>query len=157
MKPADQFFVFEHDWTAAVSLTLRQHVGLFLDHRDNRRRVQLMASGKRVANLFSYTCAFGIAAAKAGCEVVMNVDAAASTLALGKQNFEVNGLTSSRAGKFIEKDVRVWLEKQRIKELMAATRAGILLFAIRQHSLRPKLQVFFRSAVNGPNWPSLVR
>ncbi len=115
VKPADQFFVFEHDWTAAVSLTLRQHVGLFLDHRDNRRRVQLMASGKRVANLFSYTCAFGIAAAKAGCEVVMNVDAAASTLALGKQNFEVNGLTSSRAGKFIEKDVRVWLEKQRIK------------------------------------------
>ena len=111
-KPDDQFAVSEHDWQAVVTLNLRQHVGLFLDHRDNRRRVQKMAQGKRVANLFSYTCAFGLSAATAGCEVVMNVDASASTLNLGKQNFEMNGLTAKRSGKFIEKDVRLWLDKQ---------------------------------------------
>jgi 23S rRNA (cytosine1962-C5)-methyltransferase len=114
-KPEDQFAVTEHDWQALVTLTLRQHVGLFLDHRDNRRRVQKAANGKRIANLFSYTCAFGLAAAKSGCEVVMNVDASASTLNLGKQNFELNGLSKIRSGKFVEKDVRLWLEKQMAK------------------------------------------
>lgn len=112
IPPADEFIVNEHDWQASVTLTTRQHVGLFLDHRDNRRRVQQSAKGQRVANLFSYTCAFGIASARAGCEVVMNVDASASTLAIGKKNFELNQLSETRSGKFIEKDVRVWLEKQ---------------------------------------------
>ncbi len=110
--PLDSFEVTEHDWKALVTLTLRQHVGLFLDHRDNRRRVEQMASGKRIANLFSYTCAFGIAGAQGGAEVVLNVDASMSTLNLGKKNFELNGLTERRVGKFIERDVRVWLDKQ---------------------------------------------
>jgi 23S rRNA (cytosine1962-C5)-methyltransferase len=112
VAPEQQFVVWEHDWRAQVTLTMRQHVGLFLDHRDNRRRVQLQARGKRVANLFSYTCAFGIAAAAAGCEVVMNVDASAGTLNIGKQNFALNELSEARSGKFIEKDVRLWLERQ---------------------------------------------
>lgn len=110
--PSDNYEVIEHNWKALVNVTARQHVGLFLDHRDNRRRVQKQSSGKRVANLFSYTCAFGIVAAKVGCEVVMNVDAAASALNIGKQNFELNDLSAGRTGKFIERDVRIWLEKQ---------------------------------------------
>jgi 23S rRNA G2069 N7-methylase RlmK/C1962 C5-methylase RlmI len=122
-KPDEQFSVFEHEWQATVTLNLRQHVGLFLDHRDNRRRVQKMAQGKRVANLFSYTCAFGVSAAKAGCEVVMNVDASAGTLNLGKQNFELNDLTRRRSGKFIEKDVRLWLEKQ-VEKRISGTDGG---------------------------------
>jgi len=112
VEPPESFSVFEHDWQAEVSLTQRQHVGLFLDHRDNRRRVEKIAAGKRIANLFSYSCAFAVAAVKAGAEVVMNVDAAASALSLGKRNFELNGLSELRIGKFIERDVRVWLEKQ---------------------------------------------
>ncbi len=111
-EPPEIFEVSEHGWKAVVTLTLRQHVGLFLDHRDNRRRVQLAAAGKRVANLFSYTCAFGIVAALGEAEVVVNVDAAASTLNVGKKNFEINHLSDKRIGKFVERDVRVWLEKQ---------------------------------------------
>lgn len=111
-KPPELFDVKEHAWQASVTLTLRQHVGLFLDHRDNRRRIELMACNKRVANLFSYTCAFGVAAARGGAEVVVNVDASGSTLNLGKKNFESNGLSEKRVGKFVERDVRVWLEKQ---------------------------------------------
>ncbi|MEN9530237.1 MAG: hypothetical protein RI932_2110 [Pseudomonadota bacterium] len=111
-EPLETFEVHEHDWQAIVTLTLRQHVGLFLDHRDNRRRVQREAAGKRVANLFSYTCAFGIVAALADAEVVVNVDAAASTLNVGKRNFEINQLSEKRIGKFVERDVRIWLEKQ---------------------------------------------
>ena len=37
--------------------------GLFLDQRNNRRRLREMSSGKSVANLFAYTCAFTVAAA----------------------------------------------------------------------------------------------
>ncbi|MFZ9520593.1 MAG: pseudouridine synthase [Silvanigrellaceae bacterium] len=112
IEPPELFEVEEHEWKAWVTLTARQHVGLFLDHRDNRRRLQLVASGKRIANLFSYTCAFGIVASKAGCEVVMNVDSAGSTLAIGKKNFELNALVEARTGKFVERDARVWLQKQ---------------------------------------------
>ena len=38
-------------------------VGLFLEHRDNRRRIRELAAGKRVLNAFSYTCGFSVAAA----------------------------------------------------------------------------------------------
>lgn len=117
-EPPPHFFdVTEHQWSAEVTLTQRQHVGLFLDHRDNRRRVEMSSSEKRVANLFSYTCAFGIAAVCGGAEVVVNVDASASTLNVGKRNFDLNQMTASRRGKFVEKDVRVWLEKQVEKRL----------------------------------------
>jgi len=122
-EPPASFAVYEHDWQALVSLTERQHVGLFLDHRDNRRRVQNLARGKRIANLFSYTCAFAIAAAKADCEVVVNVDAAASALTLGKKNFELNHLSDLRRGKFVERDVRLWIKKQ-LEKMEAGQDAG---------------------------------
>ena len=110
--PPEIFAVREHSWQAWGTLTLRQHVGLFLDHRDNRRRVEINANGKRVANLFSYTCAFALAATKGGAEVVVNVDASASTLSVGKKNVELNALSEARVSKFVERDVRLWLDKQ---------------------------------------------
>ncbi|MEE3098296.1 MAG: class I SAM-dependent methyltransferase, partial [Pseudomonadota bacterium] len=39
---------------------------LFLDFRAGRRRVRAEAAGKRVLNLFAYTCTMGVAAAAAG-------------------------------------------------------------------------------------------
>lgn len=107
-----EFFVSEHGRKAGVTLSGRQHVGHFLDHRDNRRRVELIAAEKRVANLFSYSCGYAVAAALAGAEVVVNVDASASALTLGKNNFALNLLSGSGIGKFVERDVRMWLSKQ---------------------------------------------
>lgn len=65
---------------------------LFLDLRAGRRRVLQLAPGKTVLNLFAYTCGIGIAAAKAGARQVVNVDFALSSLAIGKQNAELNEL-----------------------------------------------------------------
>ena len=110
--PSSGLYVSEHGWKAGVALSGKQHVGHFLDHRDNRRRVELLAAGKRIANLFSYSCGYAVAAAAAGAEVVVNVDASASALTLGKNNFTINGLTESGIGKFVERDVRQWLRKQ---------------------------------------------
>jgi 23S rRNA G2069 N7-methylase RlmK/C1962 C5-methylase RlmI len=114
-SPPAEFEVEELGARYVVSLTERQHLGLFLDQRDNRARLARLAPGARVANLFSYSCSFSVAAARAGCEVVFSVDAAESALALGKRNFELNGLAAARRGKFVAEDVRAFLDRQRRK------------------------------------------
>jgi 23S rRNA (cytosine1962-C5)-methyltransferase len=67
---------------------------VFLDQRDNRRRVREAVAkqpGARVLNLFSYTCSFSVSAALGGA-VVTSVDLNAGYLAWGKRNFGLNGL-----------------------------------------------------------------
>lgn len=59
---------------------------LFLDLRAGRRRVHAEAAGKRVLNLFAYTCGVGVAALAGGASRVVNVDFAASALAVGRGN-----------------------------------------------------------------------
>ena len=65
---------------------------LFLDLRAARRRVMAEAEGKSLLNVFAYTCAVGVAAAKAGASHVVNVDFAESSLAVGKDNAKLNEL-----------------------------------------------------------------
>lgn len=108
----ESFFVTEHGLKYEISLNDSQHPGLFLDQRDSRRRVAEAANGKRVANLFSFTCSFSVAAAAASAEVVFSVDLAGGCLDRGKRNFEANGLAESGRGKFIKEDVRKWLARQ---------------------------------------------
>lgn len=127
--PEDFFFVGEHDWRVEVTLTRRQHVGLFLDQRDNRRRVFLGSDGRRVANLFAFTCSFSVAAARGGADVVFSVDAAKSVLEIGKRNFEANALTEGGRGKFVAEDVRKWIARQvrKVGEQGDAARYGIVV------------------------------
>jgi 23S rRNA G2069 N7-methylase RlmK/C1962 C5-methylase RlmI len=110
--PPDQFTVQEHGLKYQISLTQTQHTGLFLDQRDTRRRLFLAARGKRLANLFAYTCSFSVAAIAAGGEVAFSVDVAKPGLNVGKTNLELNGLAESGTGKFIQEDVRKWLQRQ---------------------------------------------
>jgi len=110
--PPGRFTVVEHGLRYEISLTETQHTGLFLDQRDTRRRVALASSGKRLANLFAYTCSFSVAAAAAGAEVAFSVDTAKACLNTGKANFGHNGLTESRCGKFVQQDARKWLQRQ---------------------------------------------
>src|SRR5687767_13194639 len=69
---------------------------LFLDLRAGRAAVQRGASGARVLNLFAYTCGIGVAAAAGGGAHVLNVDFAASALAVGRANAAANGLPAER-------------------------------------------------------------
>lgn len=106
----------EHGLQYGIILDSSQHTGLFLDQRDSRRRIQQTAQGKRVANLFSFTCSFSAAAVKGGAEVVFSVDLAGSALARGKENFAANGLDKTGSGKFIKEDVLKWLKRQNRKK-----------------------------------------
>jgi len=110
--PPDFFTVREHGLLYEVSLTKTQHVGLFLDQRDTRRRLALVASGKRLANLFAYTCSFSVATVAAEAEVAFSVDTARAGLNTGKANFALNGLKEGGRGKFIQEDARKWLLRQ---------------------------------------------
>jgi 23S rRNA G2069 N7-methylase RlmK/C1962 C5-methylase RlmI len=114
-QPPATFEVTEHNLRYRVTLTEAQHVGLFLDQRDNRKMVFDFASGMRVANLFAYTCSFSTVAAAGGAEVVFSVDVARKYLDQGCANFDLNGLVESRRGKFIAEDVRSWLARQKRK------------------------------------------
>ncbi len=67
-------------------------VGLFLEHRENRRLVRSVAKGRRVLNLFSYTCGFSIAASAGGAESTVNVDISKKSLEWGKRNFAANDI-----------------------------------------------------------------
>lgn len=66
--------------------------GLFLDAAKARAFVRGAARGQRVLNLFSYTGAFGVAAAAGGATEVTNVDPNRDYLAWSLRNAELNGV-----------------------------------------------------------------
>jgi 23S rRNA G2069 N7-methylase RlmK/C1962 C5-methylase RlmI len=110
--PPEKFIVNEHGLGYEISLTQTQHPGLFLDQRDSRRHIALQAEGRRLANLFAYTCSFSVAAVDRGAEVAFSVDVARPCLNSGKANFEHNDLAKTGCGKFIQEDARKWLQRQ---------------------------------------------
>lgn len=66
--------------------------GLYLDHRAGRGTVRALASGRRVLNLFAYTCGFTVAAAHGGAAETASVDVSKKALEWGKRNLMANGL-----------------------------------------------------------------
>ena len=90
-------------------------VGIFLDHRDNRARVRELARGKRVLNLFSYTCGFSVAAALGGADSVVSVDLSKAHLEWGKENFARNNL-SLTGHQFIACDVLDYFKRAKRQE-----------------------------------------
>lgn len=79
-----------------------QDAWLFLDMRAGRRHIMQAAAGKSLLNLFAYTCSVGTAAAVAGARRVVNIDFAERGLSIGKQNTELNQLSSE--AEFIKSD-----------------------------------------------------
>ncbi|MDG1580629.1 class I SAM-dependent methyltransferase [Pseudomonas sp. GOM6] len=67
---------------------------LFLDLRNARGWIKANSAGKRVLNLFAYTCGVGLCAAAGGAREVLNLDFAEGNLAVGRENLALNpGLT----------------------------------------------------------------
>lgn len=85
-------------------------IGLFSDARPARRFVRRHATGKRVLNLFAYTCGFGVNASVAGASVVKNVDLSQKVLAWGQENYALSGLAAPDSD-FLYGDVFEWLSR----------------------------------------------
>ena len=91
-----QHIVQENGDKYLIHLLRGQNHGLFLDMANGRSWVRNNAKSKRVLNLFSYTCAFSIAALNGGADEVVNCDMAKGAIRVGQRNHELNGLQSAR-------------------------------------------------------------
>jgi len=77
----------------AVNLDDGAMTGIFLDQRGVRRLLRdKYSKGKTVLNTFSYTGAFGVAAALGGAELTTNVDLAKRSVEMTKEMYGVNNI-----------------------------------------------------------------
>ncbi len=67
-----------------------QKTGFFLDQRDNRAKVESLAMGKTVLNVFAYTGGFSVYAARGGATEVVSLDLSKPALQDAQRNFELN-------------------------------------------------------------------
>lgn len=67
-----------------------QKTGFFLDQRENRARVEGLAGGKRVLNVFAYNGGFSLYAARGGATTVASLDLSRPALAAAERNFALN-------------------------------------------------------------------
>lgn len=117
----EPFLVRENGVTFELAFHEGYSYGLFLDQRDNRRRLlerkitedfPLPAAGE-VLNAFAYTCAFSVCAARAGYATT-SLDLSRKYLDWGRRNFEHNGL-DPREHDFIYGDALEWFRRLKNK------------------------------------------
>ncbi len=85
--------------------------GLFLDHRPLRLKLATACKGKRFLNLFCYTAAATVHAAKGGASKSLSVDLSKTYIDWAKRNFALNKLDILKH-KLLQADVLDWLNNQ---------------------------------------------
>ncbi|MBC7171384.1 MAG: class I SAM-dependent rRNA methyltransferase, partial [Polyangiaceae bacterium] len=109
--PDAPIVVREHGMRLVVDLVHGQKTGLFLDHRESRRRVRELSRGKRVLNLYSYTGGFSVAAGLGEALEVTSVDVAEGAITMAEATWAANGL-DPRAHRAVASDVPVFLSEK---------------------------------------------
>jgi 23S rRNA (cytosine1962-C5)-methyltransferase len=116
-KAPDEILARENGLRFALRLGEGYSAGLFLDQRENRRRLLTgyiapdfaLMRPSRVLNAFAYTCGFSVCAA-AGSARVTSLDLSQKHLEWGKRNFALNGLEPA-AHDFIFGDAFAWFRR----------------------------------------------
>lgn len=104
------FAILENNVKFEMNFAEGYSTGLFLDQRDNRRRLlRTPLKDAEVLNTFSYTCAFSVCAALAGARVT-SLDLSRKYLDWGRRNFQLNNLAPDTHD-FIYGDVFDWLKR----------------------------------------------
>jgi len=88
----DELRFIERGLRYAIPLALGQKTGFYLDQRTLRTRVEQLAHGRRVLDLYSFVGTFAMAAARGGASEVMAVDESAVALEVGAACARENGL-----------------------------------------------------------------
>lgn len=109
-KLGDDFIVQEFGQRFIVNLDAYLDTGLFLDHRNTRKRVREEAAGKRFLNLFAYTGSFTVYAGAGGAVSSETVDMSNTYQDWSRRNFELNGLDLARH-QLVRADVFQYLEQ----------------------------------------------
>ncbi|MCD8535175.1 MAG: class I SAM-dependent methyltransferase [Verrucomicrobia bacterium] len=111
------FSIIENGLKFGIRFSEGYSVGLFTDHRDNRRRWlqgrvtrewPLPQTGE-LLNTFAYTCGFSVAAARLGWRTT-SLDLSKKYLDWGRKNFELNG-QSQDGHDFIFGDAMEWMSR----------------------------------------------
>jgi 23S rRNA (cytosine1962-C5)-methyltransferase len=116
-KAPDEIAVRENGLRFAVRLGEGGSPGLFLDQRENRRRLLTgyiapdftVAQPARVLNAFACACGFSVCAAAGGARVT-SLDLSKNYLEWGKRNFALNGLEPA-AHDFLFGDAFAWFRR----------------------------------------------
>ena len=94
--PLSAQVVFEESGLKIEADVLRgQKTGFFLDQRENRRLVESLARGRDVLNVFSFSGAFSLYAARGGARSVHDLDISPHALAAAQRNFRLNQLDTA--------------------------------------------------------------
>lgn len=113
----ERFEILENGVRYEMSFQEGYSVGLFLDQRDNRRRLLTghvaqdfdLPLNPEVLNTFAYTCGFSVCAAKAGARTT-SLDLSKKYLEWGRRNFALNSLDVT-AHDFIFGDTFDWMRR----------------------------------------------
>lgn len=74
----------------AADVVRGQKTGFFLDQRDNRAQVERASRGRRVLDVFAYTGAFALSAARGGASHVTSVEESRAALAAAERQARLN-------------------------------------------------------------------
>ena len=94
--PPGEIEIREHGLRFAVDVVGGQKTGFYLDQRNNRARVQALASDREVLNCFSFTGAFSIACVAGGAQSVLSIDSSAAALEQARRNASLNRMDPAR-------------------------------------------------------------
>ncbi len=94
---AEQVELIENNTRFMAPVWQGQKTGWFYDHRENRARLQQLAKGQRVLDVFSYIGGWGVQAAKAGASEVFCVDRSAQAIEWVHQNAVLNDVADKVA------------------------------------------------------------
>lgn len=95
----------------SVDIMAGQKTGLFLDQRENCRRLDGLVAGREVLDLFCYAGAWALHAANYGAASVTGVDVSAAATERARNNAGLNGL--EERCRFVAADVFDFLREQR--------------------------------------------
>lgn len=95
-EPPTDLVVQEHNLRFYVDLHGGQKTGLFLDHRENRRFVEGLSTGRDVLNCFAYTGAFSLYALRGGARSVISSDIGKGLAEATAANIALNNLDNTR-------------------------------------------------------------
>ncbi len=141
-----QFFtVFEYGVRFWVNLTDYLDTGLFLDHRETRQFAASLSPGKRVLNLFAYTCSFSVHAAIKGAAFTKSVDMSNTYTDWGRQNFLLNNLPES-SNPIVRADCLKFLDE----EIASGERYGLIIIDPPTLSRSKKMDQMFDVQVDHP-------
>lgn len=94
--PPESVTIQENGHKFLVDVRAGQKTGFFLDQRDNRAYLAVLARDKNVLNCFSYTGGFSVYAFGAGAKSVVTFDSSHPALEIAEKNLELNGVAENQ-------------------------------------------------------------